>query len=225
MAGVRMASSTRSADLSRLQWRVLHAFFERERDFFLTGGGALAGYHLHHRATDDLDLFTLSAEAFERGRFVVPAIAQALGMVHEIRQQAPGFARHTLSGPDGVLVLDLVHERVYQVDAQKQDHDGVRVDSPEEIFANKLAAAVGRQEERDLIDIMYLERMGLDLDTALSSALRKDGGCTPATLAWLLSQLEIADDAVLPAGVPPRELREYLADLTKRLRRKAAPPS
>lgn len=44
--------------LTDLQREVLDAFFQRERGFFLTGGAALAGFHLGHRTTDDLDLFT-----------------------------------------------------------------------------------------------------------------------------------------------------------------------
>ena len=59
-----MASSAPSK-LTALQRDVLDAFFQRERGFFLTGGAALAGFHLGHRATDDLDLFTRDAPAFD----------------------------------------------------------------------------------------------------------------------------------------------------------------
>jgi hypothetical protein len=52
-----MASSAPSK-LTAFQKDVLDAFFRRERGFFLTGGAALAGFHLGHRTTDDLDLFT-----------------------------------------------------------------------------------------------------------------------------------------------------------------------
>jgi len=39
--------------LTKLQTEVLGAFFSREQRFYLTGGGALAGYHLGHRETHD----------------------------------------------------------------------------------------------------------------------------------------------------------------------------
>lgn len=58
---------------------MLQAFFARENGYFLTGGAALAGYHLGHRSTSDLDLFTLDADTFERGRFVLEDVAQELG--------------------------------------------------------------------------------------------------------------------------------------------------
>ena len=76
---------------SLLQRQVLHEFFAREQGFFLTGGGALAGFYLHHRETEDLDLFTVDETGFERG---VPALADAvaaLGASMVARQQATGF--------------------------------------------------------------------------------------------------------------------------------------
>ena len=68
---------TAHGKLSALQDAVLEAFFAMERGFFLSGGGALVGFHLQHRETTDLDLFTSSAEAFERARTSLPHLAQA----------------------------------------------------------------------------------------------------------------------------------------------------
>ena len=93
----------------------------------------------------------------------------------------------------------------------------------EEILVNKLTAALSRSEERDLVDLLFLERAGHPAEQALSAALAKDGGCTPAALAFVLSQVEVADDAQLPADVSGRELRAFLDDLVKRLRAAAVP--
>ena len=86
-----MASFLRSA-LSAIQVEVLRAFFDRERGFFLTGGAALAGFHLGHRPTDDLDLFTTDDDAFERGRRVLGDVAGDLGGRLDVRQHAPRLA-------------------------------------------------------------------------------------------------------------------------------------
>jgi hypothetical protein len=219
-----MASSAHSRSrLTPFQHEVLRAFFERERGFFLTGGAALAGYHLCHRPTSDLDLFTLDDDAFERGRHVLADVAASSGDRLQVTQDAPGFRRVVLVRDGDGLVVDLVRERVSQVHPDKPLHGGIAVDPPDEILANKLTALLSRTEERDLVDVMFLERAGHRIEDALDDALRKDGGCTPATLAWVLSQRRVADDAVLPAGVAPVELREYTADLVRRLRRAAAP--
>lgn len=217
-----MACSDRF-DLSALQRAVLREFFQRERGFFLTGGGALVGYHLHHRFTDDLDLFTLDPAAYERSLHVLPAVAEALRGRLEVRQDAPGYRRYALTRDDETLVVDVVREHVPQVRVDKTQIDGVFVDPPEEILANKLTALVGRQEERDLVDVYFLEQSGYSVESALDAALAKDGGCTPATLAWLLSDLAIADTTQLPGGLSTPVLRDYLAVLVKRLRRKAVP--
>ncbi len=218
-----MASSAPRRDLSDLQRDVLREFFTRERSFFLTGGGALVGFHLHHRETTDLDLFTVDREAFERSRHVLPAVAEVLGSSLEVRQDAPGFRRYALIRGDDLLVVELVHERVEQCCPDKEERDGVIVDPAREILANKLTTLVGRQEVRDVVDVMFLERTGLRVEDSLDAALRKDGGCTPATIAWLLSELRISDDVTLPAGVAPSELRAYVDELVVRLRRLAAP--
>jgi aryl-alcohol dehydrogenase-like predicted oxidoreductase len=220
-----MASSGPSPayGLSPIQQAVLAEFFRRERGFFLTGGGALVGYHLHHRTTDDLDLFTLDAAAFERARHVMPVVAEAIGGRLEVVQEAPEFRRYALSREGETLVVDLVRERVLQLRAEKPSVEGVAVDPPDEILANKLTALVGRQEERDLVDVYFLEKQGLSVEDLLPVALAKDGGCTPATLAWLLSQTEIPDGTPLPGGLSAGELRTYVTALVKRLRRKALP--
>jgi hypothetical protein len=209
--------------LTALQREVLDAFFERERGFFLTGGAALAGFHLGHRTTDDLDLFTPQASAFERGRFVLADVAAALGGELQVRQDAPGFQRLVLTRAGEGLVIDLVKDGGPQLHPDKQEHDHIVIDPPDEILVNKLTALVGRAEERDLVDVMFLERAGHSVEAALPSALAKDGGCTPATLAWLLSEIRIPDGVALPAGVSPDELRAYVASLIERLLALAAP--
>jgi hypothetical protein len=119
-------------------------------------------------------------------------------------------------GDEGV-VIDLVKDTGPQLHADKLQRGNLVIDPPDEILANKLAALVGRAEERDLVDVMFLERAGYSVEAALPVALEKDGGCTPATLAWLLSELTIPEGVVLPADVAPAELRAYVTDLIARL--------
>ncbi len=218
-----MASSPDNP-LTPLQKDVLATFFASERGFFLTGGAALAGYWLRHRPTADLDLFTLHDDAFERAPHVLREVVARLGCSADVRQDAPGFRRFAVSRDGDAVVVDLVRERVKQLHEDKRDIDGVLVDPPDEILANKLTALVGRQEERDIVDVMLLERdVKLRVEDFLPAALAKDGGCTPATLAWLLSEVRIDDGARLPAGTAPDALRAYVSSLVVRLRRTALP--
>lgn len=209
--------------LTPLQRDLLLAFFERERGFFLTGGAALAGFYLHHRETTDLDFFTHDGEAFERGVFALMAAAAHVGAEVSIKQDAPGFKRYLVTrGEDSVLV-DTVWEQVPSAYPDKKEEGRVILDSPEEIMVNKLTTLVSRSEPRDIVDLMMLERSGFSIDTALPKALEKDGGCTPGTLAWVLSQVVIPDGATLPGGVSATEARAFVASLVDRFLRAAAP--
>lgn len=210
--------------LTPLQRTVLRTFFAAERGFFLSGGGALVGFYLGHRETTDLDLFTTSSEAFDRARVVLPNVVAAFGGTVVTRQDAPGFRRVVVQRGDEQLVVDLVREVGPQLHP-KQDLDGVLVDSMEEIFVNKLTTLVSRQEVRDLIDVLELERHGLRAEDHLAEANLKDGGCTPATIAWLLSEWLIDESAVLPAGYTVVEVRAFKDALAERMAMAAHPAS
>ncbi|HKO47186.1 MAG TPA: nucleotidyl transferase AbiEii/AbiGii toxin family protein [Polyangiaceae bacterium] len=202
--------------LSALQDAVLEAFFASERGFFLSGGGALVGFHLQHRETTDLDLFTSSAEAFERARLSLPHLALALGGSLVVRQDAPGFRRVVVQRGSDSLVVDLVRDIGPQLH-EKQEIDGIIVDPVEEIFSNKLTTLVSRQEVRDLIDVLELERRGLHAEDFLVEANTKDGGCTPATLAWLLTEWQIPPMTKLPVDYTVDQLRAFKAELAERM--------
>jgi Nucleotidyl transferase AbiEii toxin, Type IV TA system len=208
--------------LTPLQTEILDAFFGLENRFFLTGGGALAGYHLRHRETHDLDLFTLSP-ALEDGVRSLRTTARELGASWQDLRTAPEFRRVLLSRGDDSVIVDLVIEHAEQLHPEKLTYGTVRVDTAEEIFANKLCALLGRSEIRDLVDARALEGLGLSLADALAGGQRKDGGLTAGQLAFVLSEIKIADDVGLPGGVAPLELRDYLRGLIDRLARLAHP--
>lgn len=208
--------------LTDLQQEFLTAFFAREDRFFLTGGAALAGFHLGHRETHDLDLFTLS-DALDEGAALIAELARQEGATVESIQTFPDFRRLLYRRETAAVVIDLVRDRVVQRSPEKSIVNGIRVDPPEEILANKLCALLSRSEIRDLVDVRALEIAGYRVEDALPAAKLKDGGVTPAQLGWLLNQIELGDDLVPPGGVSLTELRSYLADLTARLARLAFP--
>jgi hypothetical protein len=212
----------RPSRLTPLQREILAEFFKQESRFYLTGGAALAGYHLGHRDTHDLDLFTPD-KLLEEGGKRLSQVALILGASVEAIQTAPDFRRILLKRGDDGVIVDLVHDPTHQRVADKPAHGGVRVDPPEEILSNKLCALLSRAEIRDLVDVMALERAGYSVESALPAAARKDTGFSPAQLAWVLSQIKLGDDAEPPGGVGLGPLRDYLSELTSRLARFARP--
>lgn len=121
------------------------------------------------------------------------------------------------------LIVDLVRERAPQLASEKALVGGIRVDSPEEILANKLCALLSRSEIRDLVDVRALEKAGYGLEDSIAAAAQKDAGLTPAQLGWVLGQMKLGEDAITTADVSVEELRHYLVDLITRLGRLAFP--
>jgi hypothetical protein len=208
--------------LDSFQRGVLNAFFRRESRFFLTGGAALAGFHLGHRETKHLDLFT-TGDFLEDGVTALREAANELAASIEAIRTAPDFRRFLLRRGTESVIVDLVRDTAPQLFPEKPVMGTVRIDPVEEILANKLCALLARGEIRDLVDVRALERAGLRVEDLVGPAARKDGGLTPGQLAWVLSQIEIGEDAVPPGGVTAAELRLYLRDLERRLTALALP--
>lgn len=211
-----------NSKLNNLQKDFLQAFFARENRFFLSGRAALVGFYFGHRETHDLDLFTLENE-IENGFRLVREVAKELNASVESIQTAPDFRRLLLKKNDEAIVVDLVREYVFQVSPEKPIIKNIRVDTPEEILANKLCALLSRSEIRDLVDVRELEKAGFSLESALKVAEKKDFGLTPAGLAWVLNQINFGDEFQPPGAVSVLELRDYLSDLIDRLKRLALP--
>lgn len=216
------ASSPRPDRLSALQRDLLRAFFARDPELFLTGGAALAGYWIGHRTTDDLDLFGVAGVDLERSVRALRAAAEEIGASLRSMETYPDFRRFLAERAEERCKVDLVLDRAPQLERDKSVVDGIRVDSPRELAANKICALVGRSEIRDLVDLQALLGLGIPLERALEDALVKDGGADAATLGWLLDQLAIGPEARIPGGVDAVELTRFRDSLVADLRRIAA---
>lgn len=208
--------------LTPLQAEVLTAFFARTQDYFLTGGAALAGFFAGHRDTLDLDLFTTSATLVE-GDHILHDVARELGADVEKLQSSRGFLRRLLRRGNESVVVDLVHDEAPQAAFGKMVRDGIVLDRPEEILANKLCALVSRAELRDIVDVRALLRAGLSLPDGVALAQQKDAGVTPAQIGWLLGEVRITDATRIPGDVTADELRAFVHELRRELARIAAP--
>ncbi|MFS8065745.1 MAG: nucleotidyl transferase AbiEii/AbiGii toxin family protein, partial [Byssovorax sp.] len=127
-----------ASQLSPLQEEILLSFFEREDRFFLSGGAALAGFHLKHRRTADLDLFADKAGLLEAGESALRAVAAHAGAIVKNVQTEPTIRRRLLERGDDRVMVDLVMDEAVQGYPDKLLFGAVRVDPPEEILANKL---------------------------------------------------------------------------------------
>ena len=181
--------------LSSAQLAILSALADFDPRWTLTGGAALAGFHLGHRATRDLDIFWHGRSTLEDFEPAVEATLRAAGFTVRALRRTPSFVRLRVEADDGEAVeVDLVAEPVPHGETPALHPLGdrvIEVDTPGEILANKLAALLSRSELRDLVDVDALLATGLDLPSAVEAAGQKDGAMSAATLAWVLSQLPV----------------------------------
>ena len=203
--------------LTPFQRALLDAFFARERRWFLTGGAALAGFYFGHRATEDLDFFSPPGPPLEQAVGALQGAAAAVGATVTPLISSLDFKRFDVRRGEESCPVDLVIDRAPAVDSDKPLRGAIRVDTLREIAANKLCTLLGRAEIRDLVDLKFLLGAGNDLQVALADAQSKDGGADPATLAWLLREMRISPEALLPGGVDPVELDAFRRDLATRL--------
>lgn len=202
-----------TSQLTDLQTRVLAILHEVRPEWTLTGGAALAGFHLGHRTTRDLDLFWHGLRVFAREPEDCERLLRAAGLQVDVLQRSPSFVRLRASDGPHVVVLDLVAEVVPPLAAPQRVRvrdATIRIDTEHEIFANKLGTLLHRSEVRDLIDLRALLARGADLASGLRDAAVKDGGFSPLMVAHLLQgfPLQKLADA---AGLADAEIADLAA--------------
>jgi hypothetical protein len=214
--------------LTRLQRRILTALAGISPAWTLTGGGALAGVHLGHRLTRDLDLFWRNRRELGDLLRTTEAALSAAGLEPRLLQTAPAFAQLRVADDRDVCMVDLVAEPFGPIEVPVRveiDGVGIAVDTRHEILASKLATLLERSELRDLIDVKVLLEAGEDFTSALRDAPAKDAGFSALTLAWVLKDFDVRLGArTLEIGDrEAADLVEFRDQLIERLTAASAP--
>lgn len=199
--------------LTPFQRRLLGLLAGIDPSWTLTGGGALAGVHLGHRETRDLDLFWRSRA--ELGTLVGDTVSalRTAGLDVQVLRTAPAFGELRVADGGDVCIVDLVAEPFAAIEPPEQvvvEGTVLSVDSRHEILASKLATLLERSEVRDLADVKALLEAGGDLQAALRDAPKKDAGFSPLTLAWVLKGYD-PRPAVKALGWDTREAEELVS--------------
>lgn len=201
--------------LSALQWEFLSFFFQGAPPFFLTGGTALSAFYLQHRYSQDLELFTLDSDAFDRVPLYMADTATRLAASVASLQTAPQFRRYQLSRKGESVIVDFVREVVPQISEEKNRFEGIMVDTLDDITANKICTLVSRAEIKDYIDIYFLGGAGYPLENYIELAQRKDAGVSQAALAYLLSEFRLSK--VPDFMIAPISLKDLFQSLARKL--------
>jgi predicted nucleotidyltransferase component of viral defense system len=190
-----------------------------EESFFLTGGTALSVFYLHHRVSDDLDLFTLAPASLSELDFWIRA--QWKGSSSKIRE-GPNFLSFLLDETKVEFVHDPLSNEDERPDVEIEDGKRLRIDNLRNIVSNKLGAMVSRQEPKDFLDFYFIAKLnpGLDMEKTWQDARLKDAIFDdPPTAAFQLEEglaLILEKPDLLPEvrmDFDRKEFLDYFTDL------------
>jgi hypothetical protein len=196
---------------------------QRRGTAHLAGGAALGGLYLSHRLSADVDLFCHDAESVRSLVRELPDVARERGAEIRVVQDAGSFVRASVSLPGHSLELDIVHEAVADLEPPPPPVEGIVVESFADLRAAKLTCLLSRAEPRDLVDVMFLDRLGHSPEADLPLALRKDAGIDPGVLAWLLRDFPTSPLPSMLVPLTEQQVVGYRDELAERFRQLALP--
>lgn len=168
------ASDLSRAALSTGQKKLLGALARSElhSTYYLSGGSALAGFYLGHRVSRDLDLFTADDVPLETVRSFLATVPGLSLRSFQRRYDRRIF----LIDVDGeALEIEFTKYNFPRLASTVVLPEGLEVDNPADILANKIAALSDRLDPKDEVDLYFLLRAAdaVPFRDALASAERK----------------------------------------------------
>ncbi|MFA5330631.1 MAG: nucleotidyl transferase AbiEii/AbiGii toxin family protein [Prolixibacteraceae bacterium] len=124
--------------------------------FYLTGGTALGRFYLNHRLSEDLDFF-INADS-QYSHYIAELKNKITSRFTVNIQQSlfsEDFTRFFITDEDIFLKIELVNDVDYYPGKPAAYKYG-KIDTPLNILSNKLTAIVGRDEPKDIFDIIHL---------------------------------------------------------------------
>jgi hypothetical protein len=199
-----------------LQDAILAALAEVDTGFYLSGGTAASRAYLNHRFSEDLDLFVNDRPEFSLwASRCVARLASLGGATAEVVVNDPRFVRLLVSRPEVSVKVELINDVPARVGEVGHHPVLGRVDSAENILANKITALLDRREPKDAADIWaFVVRMGLSIEASITGAQSKAAGVFPPDVARCLVSVSRADWELV-RWVSAPDVTTYLADLRR----------
>lgn len=197
-----------------LQDDVLARVRTLETGFYLSGGTAASRGYLNHRFSDDLDLFTNDQVDFPlwADRVIDTLRTHPTGTL-TIQLRERRFVRCVLDAGSVALKIEMVDDVPSRVGTPREHAVLGRLDSAENILANKLTALVDRREPKDLADVWgFCCTMDLAIEAALEGAQGKAVGLFAPDVARPLLE-GTHEDWTLVRWIDAPEPARWLSDL------------
>lgn len=154
----------------------------------LAGGAALHFSADSFRYSNDLDYFHDSVELVSQSSKKDIELLKAEGFSVNILLEKEGFVRCELAKNKQETKIEWVHDSDWRfMPPQYADGKGYLL-HPIDIAVNKLLALVGRDEPRDFLDILYIDKRILPLKALIWAAVGKDPGFSPTSLLEIVQR-------------------------------------
>lgn len=152
-------SETDYSRLYLLQDKFLSWFHTLNYPFYLTGGTALGRFYLNHRFSEDLDFFVNNDPDYTS--YIGEVKNKITSQFYVNIDQSlfdKDYTRFFIWEDDLSLKIELINDVPYYAGKPEIYRYGT-VDNPLNILANKLTSIVGRDEPKDMFDIIHIARM------------------------------------------------------------------
>ncbi len=153
--------------------------------FYLTGGTALSRHYLHHRFSDDIDLFLNSDDQYSKyvdqlmGHISNEKEPSRLEVLHTNIVATAHYTRFYVGGYGTELKVDIVNDVPYHFGEFEYDESMGKLDSWRNILSNKVAALF-RFEAKDYLDVWALcKKFDFNWSEVLNEAMHKEASVDP----------------------------------------------
>lgn len=158
----------------------------RTFDSYLAGGAAILIDPNTTRFSRDLDYFHDSearvAEAFSADQ----RLLESEGFSLDVDLNQPGYVRAVVRKDGQAVKVEWARDSAWRFMPTMQDDRVGYVLHPIDLAVNKVLALAGRDEPRDVVDVLHLHRQVLPLGALCWAACGKDPGFTPLSILELL---------------------------------------
>lgn len=193
------------------------------KNFYLTGGTALAGFYYQHRLSEDIDLFTEKNEASQR---VVDAFLRKIGPKLGVRKakksQFLGLVSYLLVYVNNAtLKVDFNYYPFPRIE-KGSSFKHLLIDSVHDIAANKVHTIFTKPRARDYIDLYFiLSREDYTLkNLILDAKVKFDWDIDPITLASQFVRVRELEKTELPRMLIPldrKDMNKFFLSEAKKL--------
>jgi len=139
----------------------------------LAGASAIHAAPASSRFSGDLDLFHDSEEAVAESYKRDSGTLLANGFQVRLLLSQPGFIRASVEGEGNAILIDWARDSVWRFMPPVLLESIGYVLHPVDLAINKVLALGGRDEPRDWVDILYLDRRLISLGVELKDTHRR----------------------------------------------------